>query len=93
MWLTSGSFLYYFQINHIGMCNLDAVYEGVTNGRDVYIIDDDEGYAIKYSSKHIGFVMLKTRGSTPKRFPSSDEDVFASTLAGRIVTEREYNFF
>lgn len=75
------------------MSNLDAIYKGLTEGRDVYIIDEYEGYALKYYPEDDDCVLLKTRGGTPKKFLSSDEDVFASTLAGEIVSEEDFNNF
>ncbi|WP_297132397.1 hypothetical protein [uncultured Porphyromonas sp.] len=75
------------------MNNLDAIYKGLSVGRNVYIIDEYEGYALKYYPGDDDSVLLKTKGGTPKKFPSSDEDVFESTLAGKVVSEEEFNSF
>lgn len=75
------------------MSNLDAIYKGLTEGRNVYIIDEYEGYALKYYPSDDNCVLLKTKGGIPKKYLASDEDVFASTLSGEVVSEEEFNNF
>lgn len=78
------------------MSNLDAVYKGLTEGHDVYIIDDVfTDCAVHYSPK-LGGERVKIKGSRLRGgveivVPHSDKTAFDATLGGEVVTKEEYD--